>query len=84
MTKQLFCQFGINKAKITETLLPSEVSLSSEKGAASEKNIPYRQLIGALLHLTNTIRSDIFYAVRCHSRFTHCRTVLVQHSAKYI
>lgn len=77
LMKQLLCQFEMDKAKVTKTQLPSEVDFSLDKSAALEENIPYRQLISALVQLANTARPNISYAVGYLFRFMHRSTVLL-------
>lgn len=48
------------------------------------KNKPHRQLIGALIHLSNTVRPDIAFAVNYLSRFIESPVLSHWNAAKLI
>lgn len=75
--------FGMPNAKPMETPLLGGLDLSSDGSPLLARNTPYRQPIGALLHLSNNVWSDIAYAVWYLSRFMHCPTTQLWKAAKY-
>lgn len=47
---------------------------SSERSKSSENDLPYRHLIGCLMHATQTVRPDLCAATYYLSRFQNCYT----------
>lgn len=83
MTKELSTWFVLEIPKVVNTLLQIGFNLSSNEGEAFEENAPYRQLVGALLHLATTVCFDLAYAAGFSSWSVPCTTVLSSCSAKY-
>ena len=51
---------------------PMEVNLKIDKADICEKNIQYRNLIGALLYVSSGTRPDISFSVNFLSRYQNC------------
>ena len=68
-------KFGMNSCKAVTTPLPEGISLSISQGPVDEgeqivmNRTPYRELVGCLLHLSNTTRPYIAFAAGYLSRF---------------
>ena len=60
---------GISTPLVKGIILNSSMSPESEMYNAKMANVPYRQLIGGLLHLSITVRPDISFAVGVLSRY---------------
>ena len=62
-------RYCIENSKFFKT--PMEVNLKLQQCDVNE-NVKYRNLIGALLHISSGTRSDISYSVNYLSRFQNC------------
>ena len=74
MINHLLQTFGLSNARPASTPLPPGTVLYKGTKAQLEpdvdmSNIPYRQLVGSLLHIANTTRPDIMFATTILSRF---------------
>ena len=75
MIDQMLKTFSMTDCRSVSTPLPKGIILDSTMGPKTEQErmtmegTPYLQLIGALLHLANTTRPDIAFAVGFMSRF---------------
>ena len=75
--RNLLKRFNMEDARVVRTPADSNVTLSKEmspqtKGEMAEmERIPYRSLLGALLHLANFTRPDIACAVSICSRYAN-------------
>lgn len=73
--KNLLKKFKMENCKSAAT--PMEVGLNLpivNDAVGNENNQPYRQLIGCLIHATQTIRPDLCASTFYLSRFQHCYT----------
>lgn len=68
--KSLAEKYDVQNCKTYKT--PMEVNLKLEKSDECERNIKYRNLIGALLYISSATRPDISFAVNYLSRFQNC------------
>ena len=88
--RQLLRNFNMDSAKAVSTPLPPsilfEASVASGNTAENleANDVPYRQLIGGLLHLSNTTRPDISYAVGFLSRYMENPNMAHWQAAKHI
>ena len=74
MIQQLAEKFGMSECKELSVPIPPDVDLSTKCGRDEgeyEKlqHVPYMELVGSLLHLSNTTRPDIAYACSLLSRY---------------
>ena len=73
--EKLLNKFGMTDAKTVNTPMDSSQKLTKDLSPTSKEEIlemqekPYRELIGALIYLSNTTRPDIAFAVSTLSRF---------------
>ncbi|KAL0891955.1 hypothetical protein ABMA27_015190 [Loxostege sticticalis] len=66
--EKLLNKFMLNNSKPNS--IPADPHTILEKGEGeTEKNIPYREAVGSLMHLATVSRSDISFAVSLVSRF---------------
>lgn len=73
--KTILSKFNMEKCKPAST--PMEVGLHLQVTADSmsnQNNQPYRQLVGCLIHATQTTRPDLCASTFYLSRFQHCYT----------
>lgn len=63
-------KYDVENCKTYKT--PMEVNLKLEKSDDCERDIKYRNLIGALLYISSATRPDISFAVNYLSRFQNC------------
>lgn len=70
LMKTKYIQNLLNKFNMTEckavatpiesnTVLSKQIGPQTPEGTDEMKNIPYRELVGALIHLSNTTRPDL-------------------------
>lgn len=71
MVKQLLKHFRMEDCKPVSTPLQAGVDLTTNEEKEIVENTPYRQLIGALFHLSNTVRPDIAFSTNYLARFMH-------------
>lgn len=75
MISEMLHKFEIQNASVSSTPLPPGTAFASpvvtDEGESRDDmaSVPYRQLVGALLHLSNTTRPDIAFATSYLSRF---------------
>lgn len=73
--KNLLNKFEMEKCKPATTPMEMGLNLSIDNDIVdSEGNQPYRQLIGCLIHATQTTRPDLCASTFYLSRFQHCFT----------
>lgn len=90
MVQQMLHKFGMSDCKGTRTpALKNVVSDSSKKlpnegEFAKMEYVPYKELIGALLHLANTTRPDIAFITGYLSRFMQDPRRVHWNAAKYV
>ena len=73
-------EMKLNQTRYIESLVerynlentPMEVNLKIEKSDSYEKDIKYRNLIGALLYISSATRPDISFSVNYLSRYQNC------------
>lgn len=63
-------KYNLENSKLYNT--PMEVNLKIEGSDTCERNIKYRNLIGALLYISAATRPDISFSVNYLSRFQNC------------
>jgi hypothetical protein len=61
-----------------------ESGLKLEKAETPDNNLPYQNLIGALMCLSVATRPDISYATSCLSQFNRCFSTTHWNAAKRI
>lgn len=66
--------FNIDDCKPASTPLPAGFDLLCDVSECLGSENPYRHVIGALMQLCNTLRSDICYALNFLVRFMHALT----------
>lgn len=69
--EQMLIKFNMNNAHSNSVPADPHVKLHKEDGEA-EKDIPYREAVGSLIHLAIVSRPDIMFAVSLVSRFLNC------------
>lgn len=69
--EQVLNKFNMNNANINSVPAEPHVKLQKVDGEP-EKNIPYREAVGSLMHLAIVSRPDIMFAVSLVSRFLNC------------
>ena len=90
MIDQMMNKFGMENCKAVATPLPEGISLSVSQGPVNEgeqavmNRTPYRQLVGCLLHLSNTTRPDIAFASGYLSRFMQNPGPVHWNAAKHV
>ena len=89
MVDELLVRFNMsNSRRVSTPLLQGAVldrwaSLSTEE-QMEMNNKPSRELIGALIHLSNTVRPDIAFADNCISPFMESPETSYWNAAKHI
>ncbi|CAK1600987.1 unnamed protein product [Parnassius mnemosyne] len=69
--ERLLCKFNMQDANCNK--IPVDPHTTLEMGTeASDKNIPYREAVGSLMHLAVESRPDIMYGVSLVSRYLNC------------
>lgn len=63
-------RYNLENSKLYNT--PMEVNLKIEKSDTYEKDIKYRNLIGALLYISSATRPDVSFSVNYLSRYQNC------------
>lgn len=71
MINRVFTFFEKSECKAVKTPLLAVLDLYLEDGKELEKTTSYKNLVGALMHLSNTVRPDITFAVKYLVRFMH-------------
>ena len=66
--ERLLNRFGMSECKPVNTPMEAKFNESEESSNLGE-NVPYRELMGCLLYVTQTTRPDLCYAVNYLSRF---------------
>lgn len=84
MIKRLLDHFNMTDCNAAKTPLPDGLDLSLGPQDVVSDATPYRQLIGSLLHLANTVRPDIAFAVGYLSRFMHRPTTQLWKAGKHV
>lgn len=82
--KRLLKHFQRENCKPAVPSLSAGLELSKNAEDVLTDPIPYRDLIGALLHFSNTVRSDICYVLNYLPRFTHNPTTAFYNLAKHV
>lgn len=84
MIERMLTFFNMVDCNPSSTPMPVGTNLFSEVNAMDfcESEKPFQQLLGALMHLSNTTRPDISYAVSYLSRSMHKPTNYAWNSAK--
>lgn len=70
-------------SKPAKTPLPDGTVLTNPQ-RGPDKELPYRELIGVLMHLSNTVHPDITYSVNLLSRFMNCYSYDHWNAAKHV
>jgi len=84
MVERLLNHFKMRDCKGASTPLACGVNLSHDESDVLAEATPYRQLVGSLLHLSNTVRPDICYATGYLSRYMHNPTNALWKAAKRV
>lgn len=77
LIQQMLFRFSMEYCRPANTPLPAGLVLTAPTGPVDEGernqmlNTPYLQVVGSLLHLSNTTRPDICYAASLLARFMH-------------
>lgn len=66
--------FKMEESKSVMTALPADMDLRVMRGSAIQNMTPYGQLMGMMMHQTNTICLDISFAVNFLARHMHQTT----------
>lgn len=74
MIERLLSNFKMEFSNPVATLTPLEVYLCSTVVRSLRDAMPYRELVGLLLHLANTVRPDIACAVEYLLRYLNQQT----------
>lgn len=82
MIERLLKHFRMENCKPAITPLPAGLEQLHHPKNVLNDQTPHRELISALLHLSNTLRPDIFFAVKYLSRFMHNSTTALWNSAQ--
>lgn len=81
--EQLLNKFNMNDANTNS--VPVDPHMKLQKGDGEpEKNIPYREAVGSLMHLAIVSRPDIMFAVSLVSRFLNCYNQMHWNAVKKI
>lgn len=84
MVDRILKYFNMTDCRAATTPLPAGLDLSmGEKNEVTETT-PYRTLVGALMHLANTVRPDIAFSVNYLARFMHKPTKKFWTAGKHI
>ena len=90
MIEKILSTFGMENFHIANTPLSvglnieSSMRPSSEEGRDKMKKTPYTELVGTLLHPSNTVQPDISFAVGFLSRFMGDSGIVHWHAAKHV
>lgn len=90
MVDEILSTFNMTDCRKVSTPLPSGTVLTAtmdpgiQEDRQEMEGKPYRQLIGAMLHLANTVRPDIAFAVGYLARFMENPTLRHWNAAKHI
>lgn len=76
--------FGMQDCKLVKTPLPQGLDLKVDDTEMLSNTTPFRQLVGSLLHFSNTVRPDIAFAVGYLSRFMHTHTQMRCKAGKHV
>lgn len=63
--------FGIEHCRPVATPFPARLNLVSSDSFTLMEATPYSQLVGVLMHLANTVRPDITFAMYSFARLMH-------------
>lgn len=66
LTRSILHRFNMHKAKPDRTPLPEGINLEKEE---VKSNVPYKEVVGVLLYLSNTVRPDIAFAANKLARY---------------
>lgn len=69
--ERILKHFKMSEHNSVSTPLLEGLELSCENGEEMENSTPYRQLIGARMHLANTVRPGVSFKVYYIARFMH-------------
>lgn len=69
MIEDRLVRFGRSECRVASTPLQKAVALDATMSPSTPleildmRGVPYRELVGTLIHLTNTVRPDIAFSV---------------------
>lgn len=81
--EQMLHKFNMIDANTNSVPVDPHMKLQKGEGEP-EKNIPYREAVGSLMHLAIVSRPDIMFAVSLVSRFLNCYTQMHWNAVKKI
>lgn len=76
--------FNMENSKPTGTPLPSNLDLEDNGSSPLPDQTPFRQIVGSLMHLANTVRPDISYSVNFLARYMHRPTDALWTACKHM
>lgn len=84
MIMRMLKSFNMENANPSATPLPSNLDLMEEGSSPLPDQTPFRQIVGSLMHLSNTVRPDICYSVNYLARFMHRPTTALWTACKHM
>ena len=69
LVENILERFEMQHSRPVSTPLPQSTSFEKAEGEKETNYLPYQELVGALMHLSNTVRPDISHAVNLLERF---------------
>lgn len=83
MIKRVLGHFNVINCKLADTLPPPNLNLEVHDELMADQP-PYQQLVGILMHLTNTVRPDICNGVNCLAGYMYKPSKKLWAKSKYI
>lgn len=84
MVKRILNHFNIYNCKPASTKVSAGFDLSSDESKRVRNEKQYRQLVGARMHLCNTVRPDICFSMSYLARFMHAPTERLWKAEKHV